>query len=77
MYVCLCQAVTQKQVRQLGLQGIDTADALVQALHLDDEECCGLCMHHIERIVAIARGMDPLPASHYRLVHDPDPADQE
>jgi bacterioferritin-associated ferredoxin len=69
MYVCLCQAVTQKQVRQLGLEGIDTPEKLIQALHLDDEECCGLCIHHIERIVAIARGGDPITASHFRLVH--------
>ena len=69
MYVCLCQAITDKQVRQLGLSGITSDEGLIEALGLDDEECCGFCMHHIERMVAIAQGGDPITYGRFRLVH--------
>jgi bacterioferritin-associated ferredoxin len=69
MYVCLCQAITDKRVRQLGQEGVNTPEALIQTLGLDDEECCGFCMHHIERMVAIANGADPITHGRFRLVH--------
>ena len=70
MYVCLCKGISDKRVRQLGESGIDTPMALIQALGLDSEECCGFCMHHIGRMVAIARGGDPLHYGRFQL--DPD-----
>ena len=70
MYVCLCKGITSGSVRKLGEAGIDTPLALIEALGLDDEDCCGFCMHHIGRMVAIARGGDPL---HYgRFILDPE-----
>lgn len=56
MYVCLCQAITHKQVRQLGLYGVDTPKGLIGALGLDDEECWGFCRHHTDRRAAITTG---------------------
>jgi bacterioferritin-associated ferredoxin len=70
MYVCLCKGITDGKVRQLGQAGLDTPAALIQALALDDDECCGFCMHHIGRMVAIARGGDPL--KYGRFVLDPE-----
>jgi bacterioferritin-associated ferredoxin len=72
VYVCLCNAITSSQVRRLGEAGTDTPQALIRALRLDDEEACGFCMHHIGRLVAIARGGDPLEYGRFRL----DPANR-
>ena len=67
MYVCLCNAITDRQVRQLGEQGIITPEALVEALNLDDEESCGFCKQHIGRMVAIAKGGDPMKYGKFKL----------
>jgi bacterioferritin-associated ferredoxin len=81
MYVCLCKAITDRQVRELGARGMGTARELIMALGLDDEECCGFCMQHIGRLVAIANGGDPLTYGKFKLdagtrfpIDDPDSA---
>jgi bacterioferritin-associated ferredoxin len=67
MYVCLCKGITSGRVRKLGEAGVDTPRALIQALRLDDDESCGFCALHIGRMVAIARGGDPLEYGRFRL----------
>jgi len=67
MYVCLCRAITDRRVRELGRAGVTSPPGLIEALGLDDEECCGYCMHHIERMVEIAKGGDPLRFGRFRL----------
>ena len=54
MYVCLCRALAESTVRDLGCRGIVAPDALVQELGLDDPRCCGMCRQDIEDFVAIA-----------------------
>lgn len=67
MYVCLCNGITDRQVRQLGQAGIISPGSLIEALNLDDEDCCGFCMHHVGRMVAIAKGGDPMKYGKFTL----------
>ncbi len=66
MYVCLCKAVTESDVRQVGRSGATTAAALIAALGLDGDECCGLCILDMDRFVALATQPDPpvKPSAH-------------
>ena len=75
MYVCLCQAITDARVRQLGQAGVTEPAALIETLGLDDEKCCGYCRLHIERLVAVAKGGDPLIYARSPL--NPEPAVDE
>jgi len=59
MYVCLCKAVTESDVREAGRAGATTATALIGALGLDSDECCGLCILDMDRFVALAAQPDP------------------
>ncbi len=68
MYVCLCQGITDARVRQLGRAGVTTPKALIESLGLDAEECCGYCRLHVDRLVAIARGGDPLTYGRFEPV---------
>ena len=54
MYVCLCKGVTESEVRRVACSGTTTAEALIVALGLKDEECCGRCAEDIEDLVALA-----------------------
>jgi bacterioferritin-associated ferredoxin len=81
MYVCLCKAITARHVQEAGQAGVDTPHGLTQHFGLDDEECCGFCEHNIVRLVAIARGEDPLKWGKFKLhaeytliIDDPDAA---
>jgi len=67
MYICLCKGITDGKVRKLGESGVDTPRALIQVLGLDSDECCGFCLHNIGRMVAIAKGGDPLEYGRFRL----------
>jgi bacterioferritin-associated ferredoxin len=58
MYVCLCKAITESDVRQAGRSGATTAAALIGALGLDSDECCGLCILDMDRFVALAAQPD-------------------
>jgi bacterioferritin-associated ferredoxin len=55
MYVCLCRALAESTVRDLGCRGIIDAEEIVQELGLDDPRCCGLCRRDIEDFVALAK----------------------
>jgi len=67
MYVCLCKAVTAKQVQDAGQSGINTPRTLIQYFGLDSDECCGFCEHNIIRLVAISRGEDPMKWGQFKL----------
>ncbi|MCE3003845.1 MAG: (2Fe-2S)-binding protein [Xanthomonadaceae bacterium] len=41
MYVCLCNAVTDRAIREAAARGIDTMDAL--AAETGVGACCGAC----------------------------------
>jgi bacterioferritin-associated ferredoxin len=54
MYICLCKGISESQVRELGLAGICSADALASTLGLEEEGVCGRCIRKIEALVALA-----------------------
>lgn len=54
MYLCLCKAVTESDVKQVARSGVVTAEELIQALGLEDDDCCGRCTLQIEEFVAVA-----------------------
>ena len=54
MYICLCKGISESQVRQLGLAGICSPDALARALGLEEEGVCGRCLRNIEALTALA-----------------------
>ncbi len=54
MYLCLCKGVTDTDVKRLAITGIVTAEALIEALGLEDDDCCGLCKLRMDEFVAVA-----------------------
>ena len=54
MYICLCKGISESQVRELGLAGICSPDALARALGLEEEGVCGRCLRNIEALTALA-----------------------
>jgi bacterioferritin-associated ferredoxin len=55
MYVCSCKALTKADVRHVGRLGITAPDALIGALRLKDNDCCGQCAEQIQDFVDLAR----------------------
>ena len=45
MYVCVCNAVTQKQIHQAISEGADTVQQLRE--QLDVAGCCGMCIESV------------------------------
>ena len=62
MYACLCKAITDKEVRSLGRSGVTDPEALIAALGLEDEVCCGRCKRNIDQFVEIASSWERQPA---------------
>jgi len=54
VYICLCKGISESQVRQLGLVGICSPDALARALGLEEEGVCGRWLRNIEALTALA-----------------------
>jgi bacterioferritin-associated ferredoxin len=54
VYICLCKGISESQVRELGLAGICSADALAATLGLEEDGVCGRCLRNIEALVALA-----------------------
>ena len=54
MYLCLCKGVKVADVKRLAQAGTTAPEALIVALGLRDEECCGRCADEIEEFVAVA-----------------------
>lgn len=63
MYICLCKGLTESDIRQVGQAGIVEKEKLVELLRLNDDECCGRCVRHIEDFVALAAGKSELPCA--------------
>ena len=61
MYVCICQAITDRQIERAVDAGIDSVDALRDTLGV--ASCCGSCETTAEAIVAerLAAGAAPEP----------------
>jgi bacterioferritin-associated ferredoxin len=55
MYVCLCKAIREYDLRRVAETGSLTPSRFVRALGLDDEQCCGRCAENVEELVALAR----------------------
>jgi bacterioferritin-associated ferredoxin len=71
VYICLCKGITESQVRQLGLAGICSPDALARTLGLEEEGVCGRCLRNIEALTALATSEAPL-RGHSALLGKPD-----
>ena len=54
MYVCLCKGITESDVRECGRAGCISPEALTAVLKIDEDDCCGRCVGHIEEFVALA-----------------------
>lgn len=53
MYVCICQAITDRQIERAVDSGIDSVEALRDTLGV--ASCCGSCETTAEAIVAERR----------------------
>jgi bacterioferritin-associated ferredoxin len=60
MYVCLCKAITEGELKQFSDCGEACAAGLIRAFGLDDEMCCGRCAREIDDLVAVATTAEPL-----------------
>jgi bacterioferritin-associated ferredoxin len=54
VYVCVCRGLTESEVRRVAATVEPTPSALISALGLDHEECCGRCATNIRAILYIA-----------------------
>ncbi len=50
MYVCICQAITDRQIKSAVEGGIDSVEELKETLGV--AVCCGSCEQDAEKIVA-------------------------
>ena len=53
MYVCICNAVTDQEIRKAALNGMDTLEALGE--HLKVATCCGQCADCARRVLRQAK----------------------
>jgi bacterioferritin-associated ferredoxin len=60
MYVCLCKAVRESQVREVVRAGASTPGELITALGLDQRGCCGRCARDPDRLWALGAREQPL-----------------
>lgn len=54
MYVCLCNGITESDVREAGRAGQVTPCALKAKFKLKGSGCCGRCARNIQEFVEIA-----------------------
>ncbi|MFQ5548351.1 MAG: bacterioferritin-associated ferredoxin [Woeseia sp.] len=54
MYVCLCNAVTDKQIRRAAARGVDNLYELRE--HLGVASSCGSCTDHARSILSESGG---------------------
>lgn len=53
MFVCICNAVTDREIRDLGRRGVHSLEELRMLTGCSD--CCGQCADDAESILAQAR----------------------
>jgi bacterioferritin-associated ferredoxin len=54
MYICICKAIREDTVRELGRCGVLESAQLAGALGLDSPEVCGRCIRSMDRFVELA-----------------------
>ena len=54
MYACICLAITEARVKDVGRAGTVAPSALIDALGLKDRNCCGRCARQLDRFVTLA-----------------------
>ena len=54
MYVCVCNAVTETDIRSAASRGIDSLEALATELNVGG--CCGCCCDSAEQCLSTALG---------------------
>jgi bacterioferritin-associated ferredoxin len=54
MYLCLCQGITDSDVREAGRDGITMPCQLKAKFRLKQRGCCGRCSKNIDEFVQIA-----------------------
>ena len=54
MYVCVCRAITEADVRHAGHAGVTAPEDLVLLFGLNDEACCGRCVRRAEKLATLA-----------------------
>lgn len=54
MYVCLCQGISEAEVRRAGHAGVTAPEDLATLFGLDAPSCCGRCLRRIARFAALA-----------------------
>ncbi|MEL6447964.1 MAG: (2Fe-2S)-binding protein [Pseudomonadota bacterium] len=60
MYVCICQAITDRQIERAVDAGIDSVEGLRDTLGV--ASCCGSCMTTAEEILAERKANRALPS---------------
>ncbi len=69
MYVCICRAVTEQEVKATIDRGAKTVEAVTQACCAGDD--CGACHDFIEDMIEERWGAQPDGAVHLPLVTEP------
>lgn len=64
MYVCVCNAVTDSEIREAYADGARTFEALQDELAVST--CCGCCEPMVRDIVATCRAEDRTPVAPVR-----------
>jgi bacterioferritin-associated ferredoxin len=62
MYLCLCQGITESDVREAGRDGFTTPCQLRTKFRLKQRGCCGRCSKNIDEFVQIAASAQREPA---------------
>ncbi len=55
MFLCLCQGITEADVRAAGRAGLVTPCQLIEEFVLKKRDCCGRCVKNVHEFAAIAR----------------------
>lgn len=73
MYVCLCNAVTERRIRELVAAGYRSLDEI--QLLTGCADTCGSCYDHAEAVIASALAAPALPVmsieTHSGQLHSP------
>ena len=56
MYVCLCKQLTESDVVEVARAGHRTPQALIAALGLEDDVCCGRCARDVDQLLPLVTG---------------------